>query len=262
MKIKFDKYHGCGNDFIIINNLSNTFPKDAKNLIKDLCDRRFGIGADGLILVNSHRTYPFEMIYFNSDGRESTMCGNGGRCIAHYCLNNEIIQNESKFIACDGIHHAIVNDDYVKISMKDVKGYKILESGLFIDTGSPHIVKINEDLLDLDLLSISREIQKSKQFESNGVNVNFLCVIDQKSIQLRTYERGVELETYSCGTGAVAAALSLRILSKSNEEKVIVKTKGGELIVEFGNDDDYFYDIYLSGKVKNIFSGEYIYEKS
>ena len=254
MKINFDKYHGCGNDFIIINNLSNTFPKDSENQIKKICNRRFGIGADGLILINYNDKFPFEMIYYNSDGKISTMCGNGGRCVMHYCYSYDIIDNKSEFLACDGIHHGIINDDYVKVSMSDVNGYEKYNDYLFLNTGSPHLVKFVDDVSSLDLINISRNIQKSNRFD-NGVNVNLVSRKNDNLYQIRTYERGVEDETLSCGTGAVASALALNILSLINSKTVNLDTKGGLLTVDFNKSNSKYTDIHLSGKVKKVFTG-------
>ena len=262
MKISFDKYHGCGNDFIIINNLSNTFPNTSKETIKNLCDRNLGIGADGLILINECKNESFEMVYYNSDGKISTMCGNGGRCAMHYSSHNGISSNKSNFLACDGLHNGEVSNDYVRISLQNVEGFKLINDDVFMDTGSPHIVKILKNIFDIDILKISQDIQKSENFKSTGVNVNFVSIINDKTIQIRTYERGVEDETLSCGTGAVAAALTLSIVSNSDTKKVLVKTKGGDLFVEFKKDNNNFYDIYLSGKVKKVFSGNIDYEKN
>ena len=262
MKISFDKYHGCGNDFIIINNLSNTFPNISKETIKNLCDRNLGIGADGLILINECKNESFEMVYYNSDGKISTMCGNGGRCAMHYSSHNGISSNNSNFLACDGLHNGEVSNDYVRISLQNVEGFKLINDDVFMDTGSPHIVKILKNIFDIDILKISQDIQKSENFKSTGVNVNFVSIINDKTIQIRTYERGVEDETLSCGTGAVAAALTLSIVSNSDTKKVLVKTKGGDLFVEFKKDNNNFYDIYLSGKVKKVFSGNIDYEKN
>ena len=262
MKISFDKYQGCGNDFIIINNLSNTFPNTSNYLIKNLCDRNFGIGSDGLILINKSKKESFEMVYYNADGNLSSMCGNGGRCAIHFCYQKNIINKKSNFLAFDGIHHGEVFDDYIKISMQNVEGHELINDDIFIDSGSPHLVKILKNISEIDILRTSRDIQKSKEFKSEGVNVNYVKFVDYETIQIRTYERGVEDETLSCGTGAVAAALSFFILSNSDLEKVSVKTQGGDLFVEFKNDNNNFYDIYLSGKVKKVFSGEIDYEKN
>ncbi len=216
--------------------------------------------ASGMLMRPGNES--FEMVYYNSDGKISTMCGNGGRCAMHYSSHNGISSNNSNFLACDGLHNGEVSNDYVRISLQNVEGFKLINDDVFMDTGSPHIVKILKNIFDIDILKISQDIQKSENFKSTGVNVNFVSIINDKTIQIRTYERGVEDETLSCGTGAVAAALTLSIVSKSDIKKVLVKTKGGDLFVEFKKDNNNFYDIYLSGKVKKVFSGNIDYEKN
>ena len=262
MKIAFVKYHGCGNDFILINNISNTLPKFSEEIIKSLCDRNLGIGADGLILINYSETESFEMVYYNNDGKISSMCGNGARCAMHFSSQNKISSHKSNFLAYDGVHYGEINKNLIKISLQNVGGYKLIENQFFINTGSPHLVRIVDDIFKIDILKLSRETQKLKYFKNHGVNVNFVSIIDNDKIQLRTYERGVEDETLSCGTGAVAAALSLSLYSKSDVEKVNVKTLGGDLTVEFKRKNDNFYDIYLTGEVKKVFEGTIDYEKN
>ena len=254
MNIKFSKYQGTGNDFIIINNLSNFFPKDDNKLISVLCNRKFGIGADGLILINKHSSLPFEMNYYNSDGFIGSMCGNGARCSVHFSYINNIIKSKTKFNAFDGIHEGIVNHDIINISMSDVIGYEKYEDYLFIDTGSPHLVKIVKDVNNIDLINVSQKIQHNNQFKK-GVNVNFISKSSDNSFQIRTYERGVEDETLSCGTGAVAAAIALNILSLADNNEISLETKGGLLNIKFRKSKDKYTDIYLSGKVKKVFDG-------
>ena len=183
----FEKYHGCGNDFIIIDNLSKTLPNLTKDIIKQLCDRKFGIGADGLIIVNESSEYPFKMTYYNSDGNISTMCGNGGRCVVHHCYSQKIVGENSDFIACDGVHSSVVNGNFVKISMNNVSEYKVVDENIFIDSVSPHLVIRKNNLNDIDIIPISREIQKTKLFKNEGVNVNFLSIINENIVNLRTY---------------------------------------------------------------------------
>ena len=254
MNIKFSKYQGTGNDFIIINNLSNFFPKDDNKLISVLCNRKFGIGADGLILINKHSSLPFEMNYYNSDGFIGSMCGNGARCSVHFSFINKIIKSKTKFNAFDGIHSGIVDHDIINISMSDVIGFEKYEDYLFIDTGSPHLVKIVQDVNSIDLINVSQKIQQSKHFKE-GVNVNFISKNSDNSFETRTYERGVEDETLSCGTGAVAAAIALNILSLEDSNEINLKTKGGLLNVNFRKSNNKYTDIYLSGKVKKVFDG-------
>ena len=260
MDIKFSKYQGTGNDFIIINNISNFFPKDDNKLISKLCDRKFGIGADGLILIDNHSSLPFEMIYYNSDGFIGSMCGNGARCSVHFSFLNKIIKSKTKFNAFDGIHNGIVDHDLINISMSDVIGFEKYEDYLFIDSGSPHLVKYVQDVNSIDLINVSQKIQHSNQF-NEGVNVNFISKNSDNSFQIRTYERGVEDETLSCGTGAVALAVCLEINSKINNDKVLIYTKGGELKVSLKKIESTYSDIWLSGGVELVYSGEYNLDK-
>ena len=254
MDIKFSKYQGTGNDFIIINNISNFFPKNDNKLISKLCDRKFGIGADGLILIDNHSSLPFEMTYYNSDGFIGSMCGNGARCSVHFSFLNKIIKSKTKFNAFDGIHDGIVDHDVINISMSDVIGFEKYEDYLFIDSGSPHLVKYVQDVNSIDLINVSQKIQHSNQFKE-GVNVNFVSKNIDNSFQIRTYERGVEEETLSCGTGAVAAAIALNILSLADSSEINLKTKGGLLNIKFKKSKNKYTDIYLSGKVKKVFDG-------
>lgn len=254
MDIKFSKYQGTGNDFIIINNISNFFPKDNNKLISKLCDRKFGIGADGLILIDNHSSLPFEMTYYNSDGFIGSMCGNGARCSVHFSFLNKIIKSKTKFNAFDGIHNGIVDHDLINISMSDVIGFEKYEDYLFIDSGSPHLVKYVQDVNSIDLINVSQKIQHSNQFKE-GINVNFISKNTDNSFQIRTYERGVEDETLSCGTGAVAAAIALNILSLADSSEINLKTKGGLLNIKFKKSKNKYTDIYLSGKVKKVFDG-------
>ena len=254
MDIKFSKYQGTGNDFIIINNISNFFPKDDNKLISKLCDRKFGIGADGLILIDNHSSLPFEMTYYNSDGFIGSMCGNGARCSVHFSFLNKIIKSKTKFNAFDGVHNGIVDHDVINISMSDVIDFEKYEDYLFIDTGSPHLVKYVQDVNSIDLINVSQKIQHSNQF-NEGVNVNFISKSSDNSFQIRTYERGVEDETLSCGTGAVAAAIALNILSLADSSEINLKTKGGLLNIKFKKSKNKYTDIYLSGKVEKVFDG-------
>ena len=254
MDIKFSKYQGTGNDFIIINNISNFFPKDDNKLISKLCDRKFGIGADGLILIDNHSSLPFEMTYYNSDGFIGSMCGNGARCSVHFSFLNKIIKSKTKFNAFDGVHNGIVDHDVINISMSDVIGFEKYEDYLFIDTGSPHLVKHVQDVNSIDLINVSQKIQHSNQFKE-GINVNFVSKNSDNSFQIRTYERGVEDETLSCGTGAVAAAIALNILSLADSSEINLKTKGCLLNIKFKKSKNKYTDIYLSGKVKKVFDG-------
>ena len=252
----FYKYHGTANDFIIIDNRKSIF-KNNTNLIKNICNRRTGIGADGLILLENSDKADFEMVYFNSDGNLSSMCGNGGRCIASFAYAINICGKKTTFEAPDGHHRALIDTtDYVHLSMENTKNPdKIDDQTYFIDTGSPHIVKFVDEIENINVQETGKAIREKKQFESiGGTNVNFVQIIDNE-IHMRTYERGVEAETFSCGTGVTAAGIVAHFADKIKQEKIKVNTKGGQLAVSFSADKIYT-NITLSGPVAFVFKGE------
>jgi diaminopimelate epimerase len=257
MKVAFQKYQGTGNDFIIIDNYHIQSPVLSAKEIKKLCDRHFGIGADGLMLLSKKEGYDFEMLYYNSDGNESSMCGNGGRCLVKFAHDSGIHKSKYHFIATDGEHEAEIDlDGTVSLKMKDVDKVEYHNNHAILNTGSPHFVKFAQEVKDIDVVDSGRGIRYSSQFEEEGINVNFVETLDEDSIYVRTYERGVEDETLSCGTGVTAAAL----LSAHNENgfnTVDVKTPGGNLSVEFNKaDDEHFTDIWLCGPAVLVFKGE------
>ena len=256
MKIKFQKYQGTGNDFIIIDNKSLDFPIQNSSLINRLCNRKFGIGSDGLIIINPSENTDFEMLYFNSDGKLGSMCGNGARCSVKFAQTNNIINKETIFSAYDGNHSATIFDHNVSLSMIDVEVIKTYGNDLFLDTGSPHYVKIVESLDNFNVVNEGKKIRNSTEFINNGVNVNFVKILSEREFEVRTYERGVEGETLSCGTGVTAVALAMFNSGKTDSKKVKIKTKGGELFVEFDTNGERYFDIKLTGGVKMIFSGE------
>ena len=258
MKIKFYKYQGSGNDFIIIDNREKAGDKLSTKQINKMCDRHFGIGADGLMLLNEKEGFDFEMIYFNADGNLGSMCGNGGRCIVQFASNMGIKKNEYIFSAIDGAHKAKVDlDRQVSLQMKDVQGVEFSLDHYVLNTGSPHYVKFVTGIEDLDVVSEGRKIRNSKQFAKEGINVNFIETIDDDHIFVRTYERGVEDETLSCGTGVTASAL-IAAHNENGFNRVEVKSKGGNLSVEFDKiSDTKFTNIWLSGPATFVFSGEY-----
>ena len=256
MKIKFQKYQGTGNDFIIINNNRLSFPNKNKDLIKHLCDRKFGIGSDGLILINPSAKTDFEMLYFNSDGNLGSMCGNGARCSVKFAQNQKIIKSNTIFNACDGNHNATINKDLITLSMKSVDKIKTFNNDLFLDTGSPHYIRFVENIEGFNVYNEGKLIRNSSEFKDEGVNVNFVQIISENEFSVRTFERGVEDETLSCGTGVTAVALAMFHLKKTNSKKLKIKTRGGELTVEFNNSENGYSEIYLTGSVKMIFSGE------
>ncbi|MEO7766700.1 MAG: diaminopimelate epimerase [Ferruginibacter sp.] len=257
MTIKFYKYHGTGNDFVILDNRANQYPVLTTKEIKHLCDRHFGIGGDGLMLLGKKEGYDFEMIYYNSDGNESSMCGNGGRCLVKFAYHQGIMKSSYNFIAIDGKHVAEIDSDgTVRLKMQDVNNVHYHNSYAVVNTGSPHFVKFANEVANIDVVTTGQEIRYSHEFAPNGINVNFVETTDEDSIYVRTYERGVEHETLSCGTGVTAAAL----LSAHNEKgfnTVVVKTPGGHLRVEFDKiDDQHFENIWLCGPAQFVYNGE------
>lgn len=253
--IPFNKYQGTGNDFIIIDNRNGLFnPADAI-LINKLCDRRFGIGADGLILISLHTKYDFEMKYFNSDGNEGSMCGNGGRCTADFALKAGIAGNKQKFYAFDGPHEAEIKNGIVRLQMCDVKSFNKIKGNYFINTGSPHYVCFVKNVKESDVFNEGKKLRYSDDFKPGGTNVNFVELIDN-GIFVRTYERGVEDETLSCGTGVTASAIASVLSGHFDTNIINVRTPGGDLSVEFKILKDIVTDIRLSGPATFVFKGE------
>jgi diaminopimelate epimerase len=256
MKLNFYKYQGTGNDFVILNNLEGEYSGLTAEQIKLLCDRRFGIGADGLMLLNGHKQYDFEMKYYNADGRESSMCGNGGRCLVKFANDVGIIRSEYSFIAVDGPHQASIDlDGMVALKMNDVAHVKDVNGNYILNTGSPHFVTLLNNVKELDVYKRGRDIRYSNEFAKEGINVNFVEQLDEPDeIYVRTYERGVEDETLSCGTGVTAAA----IVCSHNDNgfnRVEVQTKGGRLSVEYDKIDDTYQDVWLIGPAQKVFEG-------
>ena len=256
MIIQFAKYQGTGNDFVILDNRDNKYDSLTKKQIEFLCDRRFGIGADGLMLLNTHANYDFEMKYYNSDGRESSMCGNGGRCLTKFASDMGLILSDYKFIAIDGEHEASINTDgTVALKMNDVDDIKYDHGNFILDTGSPHFVTMANDVMHLDVFKKGREIRYSDEFKEEGINVNFVQQTEEPDkIIVRTYERGVEDETYSCGTGVTACAL-VCYHNDNGFNRVEIQTKGGQLSVEYDKLGDSFKNVWLNGPAVKVFEG-------
>jgi diaminopimelate epimerase len=255
MKTTFYKYQGTGNDFVIFDNRDGKIALNTEQ-VKHLCDRRFGIGADGLMLLNTIDGYDFEMKYYNSDGRESTMCGNGGRCLTRFAFDRGVHKDTYRFIAVDGEHESSLGEHgWINLKMKNVSGIHNYHGDFILDTGSPHYVKSVPDVRDLDVYTEGKEIRYSKDFEAKGINVNFV-ESDDHNIIVRTYERGVEDETYSCGTGVTASALVFAH-NENGFNRIEVKTKGGHLAVEFDKTGEQsFENIWLCGPAVFVFKGE------
>ena len=256
MIIHFFKYQGTGNDFVILDNRKHEYSSLNTDQIRRLCDRRFGIGADGLMLLNEKAGYDLEMKYFNADGREGSMCGNGARCIVKFAYHLGIHRNDYKFWAADGDHEGEIDTDgTVSLKMKDVDQIKKIHGDFILNTGSPHYVKLVNDVMEADVYKKGRDIRYSKDFEQEGINVNFVEQAGEDEIIVRTYERGVEDETYSCGTGVVAAAL-VCYHNENGYNDVEVKTLGGSLTIEFDRlDEDRYTNIWLCGPAEKVFEG-------
>lgn len=256
MNIQFYKYQGTGNDFIILDNRTGIYSDLTNEQVKLLCDRRFGIGGDGLMLLNIREGYDFEMIYYNADGREGSMCGNGGRCLVKFAYDVGIRNELYHFLATDGDHDAEIDaDGIVSLKMKDVQGIKVSHGDFILDTGSPHYVKIISDVMEYDVYKKGKEIRYSPPFAEQGINVNYVEQTDDDEIIVRTYERGVEAETYSCGTGVTAAAL-VCYHNENGFNDVTVRTRGGKLSVEYDRiDEDHYENIWLCGPAEKVFAG-------
>ena len=256
MKQVFYKYQGTGNDFILIDNRSFLFKNNTKTIEK-LCDGKFGIGADGLILLENPKNpeEDFSMKYFNADGKESSMCGNGGRCIAAFAKELGLIETKARFSAIDGEHIAILEDETIRLKMMDVNGIEKVENAFFLNTGSPHYVVFTENIDAMDVKSEGAKIRYSKQFGEAGTNVNFVEV-KENILSVRTYERGVEDETLSCGTGVVAVALAANFSGKTSSEKIVMETLGGNLSVNFEKSQNGYKNIWLNGPAELVFKGE------
>ncbi|HUS86804.1 MAG TPA: diaminopimelate epimerase [Bacteroidales bacterium] len=254
MTINFNKYHGAGNDFIIIDNRKMEFIPGDSDLISRMCNRHLGIGADGLILIHDHPKYDFEMKYFNSDGRESTMCGNGGRCAVDFSEKMGIAGKESLFLASDGLHKALITGSSISISLKDVLPPVKVKGSYFLNTGSPHCIVAVPDVEKVDIVTAGKKIRWSDDFSPGGTNVNFVQPYG-KGIKVRTYERGVENETLSCGTGVTASAISSRWGKGTGMQKVDVETRGGKLVVSFELAMKLIQKVCLTGAARFVFSG-------
>ncbi|MDX5348201.1 MAG: diaminopimelate epimerase [Hymenobacteraceae bacterium] len=254
MELNFYKYQGTGNDFIMVDNRSNLFTEADYGNVKRLCDRRTGIGADGFILLQNHPDFDFEMVYFNADGRLGSMCGNGGRCVVRFAKQLGVIQDVAYFLAADGDHHASVEGNLIHLRMNDVHQIENTGNDYFLNTGSPHYIQFVDDVEKLNVFESGRSIRYNDRFAAEGTNVNFVQKQPDNSIFVRTYERGVENETYSCGTGVTAAALA-NYVKHGGESPLRIRTLGGELQVAFEQEGDSFTDIYLIGPAEKVFRG-------
>ena len=255
MLVKFNKYQGTGNDFVIIDLTKDDF-KFSQNQIKKICDRKHGIGADGLILISNHNSLSFEMKFFNPDGSTS-FCGNGSRCAVLFCFHQGIVQSNCSFMTNDGIHQGqVLEDEKIKISIKSpVIVDKLINGDFEVNTGSPHYVQVSESLDNIDFNNYCKSIRNNDKYFQDGININ-LVKIEDDFLDMRTYERGVEDETLSCGSGVTATALAIAYENKI-ENSLLVKTRGGKLKVDFERSENKFGKIFLIGSAKFVFSGDY-----
>ena len=256
--IPFVKYHGAGNDFIMIDDRNGEWEKLIhEEWIARACHRRFGIGADGMILLQKGKDgADFFMRYYNSDGKTSTFCGNGGRCIVAFALGLGVHQGSCKFLGSDGWHEGEVLDNGdVRISMTDVQNVEHLDdTTATLYTGSPHYVKLSANIDQLDVVKHGRAIRNSPPYLPDGINVNFIEWMNDGELRIRTYERGVEDETYACGTGVVAAAIAATEIQKSSVDNWLIHAKGGDLKVAFSRSDEgAFQNVKLTGPAVAVF---------
>ena len=255
MQQTFYKYQGTGNDFVMIDNRQQTFDKNNTKHVAFLCDRRFGIGADGLILLENHDVHDFKMVYYNSDGNQSTMCGNGGRCLVAFARDLGIITKETVFEAIDGLHHASIEGDIVKLQMLDVDTIEKHDNHVYLNTGSPHHVQFEEHISDFDIKSKGAEIRYGAPYNEAGSNVNFVKKVNDDTFTVRTYERGVEDETLSCGTGVTAVAIAMHAIKETVDNLITLNVQGGELKVSFDEDNGAYKNVWLVGPAKFVFKG-------
>ena len=259
MILNFCKYHGTGNDFIIVDNREQNL--DLKHpIIKQLCSRHTGIGADGLIFLENSERAEFRMVYFNADGHEGTMCGNGGRCFVSFAKHLGLIKNETKFEAIDGMHNAFIlshneKEMTIKISLNDVTEWSESNGSVVINTGSPHYVRFVDDLDKINPYQEGKKLRWNEKFQPEGVNVNFVQIQEDK-LHIRTFERGVENITLSCGTGTVASVLAAFLKGKITDTKITAVTPGGDLSVNFNFENKIFRNIWLEGPSKKVFTGQ------
>lgn len=253
MNFNFYKYQGTGNDFIMIDNRTEIFPKENVEVISNLCNRHFGIGADGVILIENDTKQDFKMIYFNADGSQ-TFCGNGGRCAVAFAKDLNIIKNKTTFIAFDGPHLAEIKNNIVSLKMIDVDDIRVQENSVFVYTGTQHHVEMVDSLDDYPVYEKGKKIRVS--YDAPGSNVNFVEQINDSTFRVRTYEKGVEDETLACGTGVTAVAIAMHKTKKTTSNLISLPVEGGALDVSFTEENGHYKDVYLQGSATFVFKGE------
>jgi diaminopimelate epimerase len=258
MSTHFYKYQGAGNDFVLVDNRDLSFTETDAKTVSRLCNRRFGIGADGMMLLQNHDSYDFEMLYFNADGKPGSMCGNGGRCIVAFAKHLRIIDTETNFLAVDGPHYAKISENgkWVDLQMTDIDTIDKDGEAYVLNTGSPHYVAMVQGLETLDVFKTGYDIRNNDTYKSEGINVNFVEDLGDH-LFVRTFERGVEDETYACGTGVTAVALSMaRHQNKTGHISTPVKVLGGNMNIHFDYDGRKFRNVFLCGPAEKVFEGD------
>jgi diaminopimelate epimerase len=258
VNIPFYKYQGAGNDFVLVDNRKNTVDHHNPDMIAQICDRRFGVGGDGIMFLQNKPGYDFEMVYYNADGQPSSMCGNGGRCIVAFAKYLGVIDTETNFLAVDGPHYAKISaeGDCVSLQMIDVDTITRDGEAYVLNTGSPHYVLQVEDLKSMDVYHDGHAIRNNATYREKGINVNFIEPLD-KGYFVRTFERGVEDETYACGTGVTAVALAMaQHNNQTGHITTPIKVLGGDLNIRFDYDGKKFTNIFLEGPAKLVFEGD------
>ncbi len=256
-EVSFFKYQGAGNDFIMVDNRQLLLPRIDPERYRRWCNRKFGIGADGVIFIQDAKGYDFEMVYYNADGSEGSMCGNGGRCAVRFATQLGLIKGKTQFLAVDGAHEAqLLPNHWVSLGMIDVHEIKEMGDGYFVNTGSPHHVEVVSGLATYNVEKEGKDIRWQKTYQPGGTNVNFMEISASDALQVRTFERGVETETLACGTGVTACALVwAKKNNKQGKQSVDIKTLGGVLRVSFKADKGRFHHIFLEGPAEMVFSG-------
>tara|TARA_X000001036_G_scaffold206745_1_gene194382 strand:- start:393 stop:1166 length:774 start_codon:yes stop_codon:yes gene_type:complete len=257
MKIKFEKYESGGNDFVLIDNRNKLYDLNSDK-IKKICTRNFGVGSDGLIILKNSKIADFKMIYYNSDGQSSSLCGNGTRCLFSFTLSLGIIEKTAKIETSEGIYIATIsNRNLVSLKMKNIDDVFLFDNKAYLNSGSPHHIEMIEDLNKISVKKLGSSIRFSSRYSPNGTNVNFFNKINDEKFEIRTYERGVEDETLSCGTGATAVAIAVHAMGLTTKSEITIQTRGGELIISFEVSETGYKNICLEGPTRFVFKGVY-----
>lgn len=238
----------------MIDNRTNIFPKENTKIFSQLSDRHFGIGADGIILIENDESFDFKMIYYNADGSQ-TFCGNGARCAVAFAKQLKIVDQKTNFIAVDGPHFAEIKDNIVSLKMIDVDEIKVNDNSVFTYTGTQHHVELVDDLNEYPVFENGKKIRYS--YDNPGANVNFVQQINNSTFRVRTYEKGVENETLACGTGVTAVAIAMHKTNKTNSNQISLPVEGGNLEVSFNEEKGIYTNVFLKGPAKFVFNGSF-----